>query len=37
MLKSSILILQLSEGIGLPLVVGYLSVLKLTLPLRGDG
>jgi len=37
MLKSSILILQLSEGIGLPVVVEYFSVLKLTLPLRSDG
>ena len=29
--------LQLSEGIGLPVVVGFLSVLKLSLPLRSYG
>jgi len=32
MLKSSGMILQLSEGIVLPVVVGFLSVLKISLP-----
>ena len=34
MLNSSGMILQLSGGIGLPVVVGFLSVLKISLPLR---
>jgi hypothetical protein len=33
MLKSSELILQLSEGADLPVVMGFLSVLKISLPL----
>jgi len=34
MLKPSGLMLQLSEGIGLPVVVGILFVLKISLPVR---
>ena len=37
MLKFSGLILQISEVIGLPMVVGFLSVLKISLPLRSYG
>ena len=32
MLKFSVLILQISEGIGVRVLVGFLSVLKLNLP-----
>jgi len=37
LLKFSGLILQLTEGVGLPVVVGFLSVLKILLPLRSYG
>ena len=36
-LKSSGMISQLSEGIGLSVVVGFLSVLKISLPVRSYG